>query len=779
MERLNNYPADAGAEYIFDQKNGIYEKTRIESLNEVYLLFTGAFPFGGEKRVSQESLSYMDGLFEKSDFICAPFVTAEQPVSSGPLQKSSALKEDLETAFRAGYSLLYTTEANAGDSVADHFAPGNFILDRQHAEYIIELNHIRIAFVRRIGFTRERSEALRKKGVDFVIVLCSRFKNKVRERAQELANAGADLIAMTCRTVKPYHTVTADDGRKVPYIGGLGSLFSEEADAGSAAVRIRLLRDASGKVTFQARYIPVQQRENFKKLDMAVVPAHKAFNGGFMDRKMRAARADIAEMIGSGIRRDSTLSVIRNKSGFKPQLSIREICDILGLDVSQYDGAYPVDEKVHSIIIRKTELDKNCVAVIQNGGSSRKINFTAEEAAKAQAVLAITAKPVEGLPCFVVDDPTAAYIKLATHIREQYHPLTIGITGTIGKSTTTDMIKTVMKYGFKTLDVRGNYNTYKGIGLCIQKLDDTFDAYVQEVHGGQTDAASINSKILQPDLCVVTYVGAAHLSQVRGGTVYDVLREKLRITDGLREGGTLFINNDNEYLREVTPEVNTIRYAANNKDADYYAENIVDYSDQITFTIVCDEGRFDALLNCGGTYNVANAVCAFAVGRAAGIAPEKIIAGLARYRTEGYRQNVIRRNGYIMTLDCDSTTPDSMRSALNSFALTKTGTNGRYIAVLGDTAMLGAQKESWHRQYGQWIGDLGYDAIITLGPGSLFTCEEAAAKGVEVYGYLDRSEFESKIKEFLKPGDHVLFKSSPKGGADLIPTIEHIFGRIR
>ena len=132
-----------------------------------------------------------------------------------------------------------------------------------------------------------------------------------------------------------------------------------------------------------------------------------------------------------------------------------------------------------------------------------------------------------------------------------------------------------------------------------------------------------------------------------------------------------------------------------------------------------------------------------------------------------------------MRFDCDSTTPDSMISALKSFAETKSRNPGRFIAILGDTAMLGAEHERWHREYGQLIGELGYDAVLTLGPGSLLTCEEAQKAGIEAHGYIDRDAFEEAIRSFIRPGDNIIFKSSPKGGADLIPTVEHLFGRIR
>ncbi len=749
--------------FVYDQQTGVYNRVSVDALNEAVLVFTGQLRCG-EEEITQKSLSYMDGLFVQSDFVCAPIA-------------GTGSADGLQQAFAAGYTMLYTSKSAGPD--AAQFAPDHFLLDKQNPEYIVRINHIQVAFVDRRRLSKEHADQLRKNGADFIIALTDRFVGQVKGKALDLAEAGADLIVMTAEGLRKNINVETKDGRKVPYIGGLGYLTSAEGNAESAAIRIRLIRSASGKVSLETSYVPVQQRKQFKGIANAVVPAHKAFNRGFIDKSMKDARKRIAEQVGRGIKKDSSLSTIRNKSGFKPQICIREVCGLLGIDAAAYEGAFPADEKVHSIVIRKTELDQDCVAIIVNNDRGFKKSITPAEAIEAGAVLAITDEKVEGIPCLVVDDPAEAYIQLTTHIREQYHPLTVAVTGTIGKSTTTDMIKIVMRYGYKTLDVRGNYNTYKGIGLCVQKLDDSFGAYVQEVHGGQTDAASINSKIVQPDMAVVTFIGSAHLSQVRGGTVYDVLREKLRIVDGLREGGTLFINNDNEYLREAAPAVNTIRYAANNKDADYYAEDIIDYGDHITFTIVCDEGRYEALLNCSGTYNVANAVCAFAVGRKANIPPERILAGLSRYRTEGYRQNVVKRDGCIMRFDCDSTTPDSMISALKSFAETRSRNPGRFIAILGDTAMLGTERERWHREYGQLLGELKYDAVLTLGPGSRMTAEEAAKAGIETHAYMDREEFEEAVAGFINPGDNIIFKSSPKGGFDLIPSVERLFGKIR
>lgn len=697
--------------------------------NEAEVLFTRGFCLsnklikaakaGSGKEKFKETFSRIAKAAGEADLAVAKISAKE--AFFGKKKLYDTLPDFVEAVHDSGFSaLIYSGDKNDLNNIPDSVKKHSFIMDEDGCSAAVFIvNDISLGLINYNGGSFGELEEIiadTKKKSEFVFVMSNTSDD---ETAEKIKAAGADYVV---KGGFAYNLPSEPDNKKK-----------------SKLLKVKLIRDYEGNFEVEEKRISCKCEKEGKGAGYVIKPAFKR--------------------------------EIKSKNGFQPQVSIKEICDILGASTDFYTGSFPLDKKVHSIIIRKTELDKGCVAVIEN--SKKKSRISAEDAVKAKALFIISDKPEKGLPTLVVEgDPKDAYIKLAKAIRAKYDPFTVGITGTVGKSTTTDLIKKTIGYGYNLLDVRGNYNYYRTVGFCIQKLSPEHDAYVQELHGGTKGAAKLGSNMILPNACVVTNIGDAHLSQV--GTVEDVKREKLGIIDSLQPGGILVVNNDNEYLQNLDLPVKVVTYGIYNHDSDYHAENVVDHGDHVEFTIVCDEGRFDAVVYCPGVHNVGNAMAAFAVGRFAGIAPHRIIAALSRYRTAGVRQNIVAMDGYKIIADCFSATPDSMLSSLGSFKNLKTAEGGKHIAVIGDVADLGKKSKSWHREFGKRAHELGIEVLITLGEKAAMSAEAARELGMEAYDFIDRDEFENKICEIMRPGDNLLFKSSHP--VDLAKSVDNLFG---
>lgn len=762
--------------YTYDEEAECY-RVKPTAKNELKVLFTGTMSF--DKELAKREGGYdslfinLDRLMRDVDLVFAP--VSREAAADG--EKFSEFTSAMDTAgFFMGITSAMTEKKMKGSKLA-------VTSDSVSKPVYVEANGIKIALIchhstGRISNLREKVAEARCNGAEMVMVSVAKMKFFSLSKPNDYVNCGADFIFFTnISMLKRISMHKADDGRKVYIAESLGTAVKGSGKPGSAAVRIRMLKDYEGKITTECEYIPFTCNPGTTGRIKGYTPLMRAYVPKLRRSDLMVANKAVRAQVGKGMHYSRATVEIRNKNAFQPQLSIAEICEILDVNPSFYDGKYPINKKVPSIVSRKTELKKGCVFITEKRFAGKNI-VTPEMARDAGAIMLITTEKIDGIPCLIVDDTTEALIKIAKAVRNRHDPLTVAITGTVGKSTTTDMIKTVMKYGYNVLDVRGNFNSFVGINFCLQKLSDKHDCYVQEVHGGSIGAAALSSEIIRPNIAVVTYIGDAHLSQV-GGTVQDVLKQKLGIIEGLQEGGYLLVNNDNVYLQDVDVPVNLVRYAAENTNSDYYAENIVPYDDHIEFTIVAPDGKYDAVLNCSGIYNVANAVCAFAVGRLSGIDPYRLIAGISRFRTSEYRQNTVFKDGYKIIMDCSSATPDSMDSAIISFGKSEIPSEtGRRIAILGNVAMLGKKSTYWHEHFGDVLAENGVDIVITYGKHAAHIAERAGELGVEAYSFLDEEELKQKICEVIRPGDALLFKSSPKGGASLIEPYEDVFGKI-
>lgn len=684
----------------------------------------------------------------------------------------------------------------------------------EHKAPIFEINGIRIAVLSftlnaynvRSSVTNEGAHALlnvfdvataqaqiasvREAGAEFVLAyLDCRAATGAPDFAQrlasgrELAEAGADyIVCVSPGIVSKYRRHVTADGRSVPIATGLGTLMAgptSSPDAPSPLLKLVIRRSDVHTIEVTDSYIPMKRFPVYDGAVNALVPGMKAFDPLYSREEHASAKRTLLDKLGEDIAVDHK-RVVTTGTYYRNQLTPVQVAEILGKPLTEKLRTAlgkAASEPLFNIAPRKEDLRRGGAVMMTPGerGYAKFGETTPQQAKDAGVVLAISTTEQSGIPTIVVDDAMVAFETLMGAIRDKYSPVTIAITGTAGKTTSKELLALVFERHYRTLVVEGNKNTMPTVGVVLQKLSDRDEAYVQEVHGGTPGAASQVSKVIKPDIALITNIGDGHLGQM--GTIERIIEGKMAITDGMSQDGILVINNDNEYLREQQPSIRTVRYSVSDTSCEYHARNIRSDGERLEFQIVSPDGVFDAKLNFQGLHNVSNAVGVFATSRLAGIPPLKIVAGMSRYVPDSVRQNLVTHGGYRLLIDTYSSTPSSVISAAETLCGLPAQEGARRIAVVSDIPDQGDKAESNHADVGRALGEMDLDLLLCCGRYSRYTAEAAREKGLEAYFFEDRDVFNRMIAESSRPGDLVLFKGGVRVKL-LESTVHALLGKI-
>ena len=432
--------------------------------------------------------------------------------------------------------------------------------------------------------------------------------------------------------------------------------------------------------------------------------------------------------------------------------------------VSAVDGSfgYPADMMIDSISTDTRKIGAGSVFIALKGESFDGHDF-APDAMKLGAEAVITERPVDGAKCIIVDSTAKALRDLAHYYRMKFDIPLVGITGSVGKTTTKDMIACVLARKFKTLKTEGNHNNEVGMPLTLFELDKSYESAVIEMgmnHAGEMSRLSMCSS---PTLCVITNIGVSHIENL--GSQENILNAKMEILDGAFPDAPLVLNRDDKFLSgiDTREQRRTVWYSLKKKDSDVYASNITAEDGKITFTVNYNNAKYPAVINVLGEHNVRNALAAFSVGVTLGIDPVECAAGVGDYRPAGLRQNIRQVRGATFVVDCYNAAPDSMKAALNVLSQVKISEGGKRICVLADMLELGKKSPSFHKQVGEYVGSAKADMLLCFGENSKYYIEGAVKKGMspDACKHFDkRCDIADFLKEHLKEGDAVLFKGS-------------------
>ena len=364
-------------------------------------------------------------------------------------------------------------------------------------------------------------------------------------------------------------------------------------------------------------------------------------------------------------------------------------------------------------------------------------------------------------PYIRVDDTVEALKRIGSGIRTRFVDLrVVAVTGSVGKTTTREMITQALSSAKKTFHTEKNFNSQIGVPITLSRMSCEDEIAVLELGISEEGQMDILSEMVRPDMAVVTTIGVAHIEFMK--TKENIRKQKLSIVHFMREDGTLLLNGDDALLKDAVVAENltckTIFYGTHDW-CDYYAKDIVYHDSFTTFTCVHGDEEVVVQLNTLGKHNVGNCVVALAVANENGIPME--VAAKAFSEFVGQRQQIIRiENKFTMIDDTYNASPDSMKASIQ--VLCDMPCEGRRVAVLGDMFELGENEVLYHKEIGEFLLDKHLDEVVVLGKlaQNIKDVLEAGETSTKVYTFSDNEEAAIYLMATMKPEDVVLIKAS-------------------
>lgn len=382
----------------------------------------------------------------------------------------------------------------------------------------------------------------------------------------------------------------------------------------------------------------------------------------------------------------------------------------------------------------------------------------ASQAAQLGAAALLVDHPVDAdVPQLVVTDTGKAMLQLAGWYRRRFQLPVVGLTGSVGKTTTKEFIALVLGAKYNTLKTQGNLNNEIGVPQMLFRLEDSHTAAVIEMGMNHFGEISRLTRAVAPTVGLITNIGVSHIENL--GSRAGILQAKLEILEGMAPDAPLIVNMDNDMLRTVKlGDRPLLTFAIDDQSADFTATDIAEQGSTTTFTVHHSTFTQPVTIPTVGIHNVYNALAAMAVGYVTGVDPAAAASALANYVPAGMRQNLVQVGGVQVIEDCYNASPDSMRAALQT--LGKLPVHRRY-AVLGAMLELGDYAKEAHTQVGKMAAENGIDGVLAYGADAAYIVEAAKQAGLENARLFDTKEaLAQSLAQQVQPGDGVLFKGS-------------------
>ena len=367
------------------------------------------------------------------------------------------------------------------------------------------------------------------------------------------------------------------------------------------------------------------------------------------------------------------------------------------------------------------------------------------------------------------ENPKGAYIlvessfqalkDVARFYRENLNIKVVGITGSVGKTSTKEFIASVLETHYKVLKTEGNFNNEVGLPLTVLRIQDDTEVAVLEM--GISDFGEMHrlSEIAKPDICVITNIGQCHLENL--GTRDGILKAKTEIFDFMKEDGSVCLNGDDDKLITVQNVKGKLPiFFGKNETHAIYASDCENQGLAGSNVVIHREGRsFEVKIPLPGEHMIYNALAATSVAAMLGLSDEEIQQGIAAVEPVGGRSHIIRKECITIIDDCYNANPVSMKAAVDLLTMA----NSRTIAILGDMFELGSNENELHYDVGAYAAEKGIDVIICVGNLSKHMYEgtqSVPSSTSKSYHFVDKVSLLEQLGGLLQAGDSVLVKAS-------------------
>lgn len=360
-------------------------------------------------------------------------------------------------------------------------------------------------------------------------------------------------------------------------------------------------------------------------------------------------------------------------------------------------------------------------------------------------------------PAIVVADTRKALGDIARQERQRLGMKVVGVTGSVGKSTTKEMVAAVLGSTYCVSKSPANHNNDIGMPMAILEIPENTQIAVLEMGMNHFREIAYLSAIARPDVAVIVNIGTMHIEHL--GSQEGILKAKLEILEGM-EKGTLVLNGDDALLKDVhkRPDIGKVLFGSENTDCQVLAKHVNTDQQGISFVVENKTENFSVRLHLEGKHYVLDALAAIAVGLEMGVTSENIAKSLESFRNMDGRQEMLSVDGYTIIKDCYNAGPESMAAALAVLG-SKTG---RRIAVLGDMLELGGCAAAEHYRVGRVAAE-NAQFVLAYGPNSDRVVSGAVTGGINesrAMAFQDREALVVALKRIAKPGDVLLFKGS-------------------
>ena len=367
--------------------------------------------------------------------------------------------------------------------------------------------------------------------------------------------------------------------------------------------------------------------------------------------------------------------------------------------------------------------------------------------------------------CIAVPDAWAALAALAKHARDEIRPTVIAITGSTGKTTTKNMVSAVLESSFQTHKTACNQNNLLGLCLTLLSMPPKTEMLVVEMGMNHAGEIAMLSRLASPDVAVITNVGHAHVGNL--GSRERIADAKCEIFLGCAPGALCLFPADEKLIEERLPRGLTAMRTGESEACDCSFKNLTLGGNTTVADFTCHAVRHAAVSLPGcGRHLAQDATYAIAIGQTFGVPQAKIRRALATVQNDGMRQELMRKNGITVIVDCYNASPESMRAAADTLMSMAKEKNGRSLALLGDMLELGEETRLLHEQVGEYYAKSGVSFLFTLGAAAENIATGARRQGLagsRIFSNPDPTDKQAsaaQINRILRPRDVLLIKAS-------------------
>lgn len=363
------------------------------------------------------------------------------------------------------------------------------------------------------------------------------------------------------------------------------------------------------------------------------------------------------------------------------------------------------------------------------------------------------------IPAIVVPDVRIALGDIARQERMRIGMKVVGITGSVGKSTTKEMTYSILSTTFRTEKTPVNHNNDIGMPMAVLAMPEDTQVAVLEMGMNHFREMAYLASIAHPDIAAIVNIGTMHIEHL--GSVEGILQAKLEILEGMQENGKVLLNGDDRMLRnaKVLTQREIVYFGCNEpKNCNIYAFDVKEEGGMLRFIVSDGRHQFPVDMELEGTHFVSDALAAISIGMMLGVSQQNICEALSQFRNMDGRQEIFEANGYTIIKDCYNAGPESMTAALTVLGRR----NGRRIAVLGDMLELGSCAQAEHYRIGR-IAAENVDVVLAYGKNGSRIVSGAITGGMNekfAKSFEKQDELAKALKRMAKPGDVILFKGS-------------------